>query len=120
MHTVAVYYENQVVGHVPYNLVPTVSAFLRRDGFAEVTGDKVNRGAGYGLEILCIYHLYGPKPYVDRMKGIVENWRSAGYVVTTSCMHGSQARSAYIVDRVGMAVGARLNCPLLEANLYGL
>ena len=41
----AVYYENQVVGHVPYNLAPTVSAFLRRDvnkGFAEVTGDKVN------------------------------------------------------------------------------
>ena len=79
-HAVAVYYENQVVGHVPYNLAPTVSAFLRRDGFAEVTGDKVNRGAGYGLEIPCTYRLYGPKPYVDRMKDIVENWRSAGCV----------------------------------------
>ena len=69
VHAVAVYYENQVVGHVPYNLAPTVSAFLRRDvnkGFAEVTGDKVNRGAGYGLEIPCTYRLYGPKPYVDR------------------------------------------------------
>ena len=71
--------KNQVVGHVPYNLAPTVSAFLRRDvnkGFAEVTGDKVNRGTGYGLEIPCTYRLYGPKPYVDRMKDIVENWRS--------------------------------------------
>ena len=69
VHAVAVYYENQVVGHVPYNLAPTVSAFLRRDvnkGFAEVTGDKVNRGAGYVLEIPCTYRLYGPKPYVDR------------------------------------------------------
>ena len=54
-NTVAVYYENQVVGHVPFNLAPTVSAFLSRDayksfaeGFAEVIEDKVNRGAGLG------------------------------------------------------------------------
>ena len=36
------------------------TAFLRRDinkGFAEVTGDKVNRGAGYGLEVPCTYRL---------------------------------------------------------------
>ena len=76
----AVYYENQVVGHVPYNLAPTVFAFLRRDVNKQVTGDKVNRGAGYGLEIPCTYRFYGPKPYVDRMKDIVENWRSAGCV----------------------------------------
>ena len=81
----AVYYENQVVGHVPYNLAPTVSAFLRslrckQRLCTEVTGDKVNRGAGYGLEIPCTYRLYGPKPYVDWMKDIVGNWRSAGCV----------------------------------------
>ena len=67
VHAVAVYYENQVVVHVPYNLAPTVCTFLRRDvnkRFAEVTGDKVNRSAGYGLEIPCTYGLYGPKPYV--------------------------------------------------------
>ena len=43
-----------------------ISQFLRRDcnkGFAEVTGPRVNRGAGYGLEIPCVYKLYGPKPY---------------------------------------------------------
>ena len=48
VHAVAVYYDNYVVGHIPYNIAPKVSAFLRRDvnkGFAEVTGDKVNRGA---------------------------------------------------------------------------
>ena len=33
--------------------------------FAKVVGEKVNRGAGYGLE--CIYQ---PKPYIDKMK----NW----------------------------------------------
>ena len=31
MHAVAVYYERQIIGHVPYNLAPTMSAFLRRD-----------------------------------------------------------------------------------------
>ena len=64
VHAVAVYCDGQIVGHVPYNLAPILSAFLRRDvnkGFAEVTGDELNRGAGYGLEIPCIYRLYGPK-----------------------------------------------------------
>ena len=36
--------------------------------FAEVTGEKENRGAGYGLEIPCVYHPYGPKVYIDKMK----------------------------------------------------
>ena len=34
-----------IVGHVPYNLAPTVSHFLQRSfnkGVAEVTGDRVN------------------------------------------------------------------------------
>ena len=35
-------------------------------GFATVNGGKVNRGAGYELEILCVYHFYGPKPYIDK------------------------------------------------------
>ena len=51
-----VYYDNEVVGHIPYNLAPKVSAFLKRDdnkGFAEITG--MNRGAGYGLEVPCVY-----------------------------------------------------------------
>ena len=27
--------------------------------------DKINRGAGYGLEVPCVYRLYGPKVYID-------------------------------------------------------
>ena len=51
-HAVAVLNEEYViVGHVPYNLAPVVEMFLRREVFAEVTGSRVNRGAGYGLEI---------------------------------------------------------------------
>ncbi len=46
--------------------------------FAEVTGEKVNRG-GYGLEVPCIYRLYGPKVYIARMKEMVEPLITAGY-----------------------------------------
>ena len=56
VHAVAVLKDGQVVGHIPYNLAPIVEMFLRRDcnkGFAEVTGARINRGAGYGLEIPC-------------------------------------------------------------------
>lgn len=83
VHAVAVYFEDQVVGHVPYNIAPKMSAFLRRDvnkGFAEVAGDRVNRGAGYGLEVPCTYRLYGPKAYVDKMKEFVDSLRSAGHL----------------------------------------
>ena len=53
-----------------------LSSFLTRDvnkAFAEVTGEKVNRRAGYGLQIPCVYRLYGPKAYVDRMKEITDS-----------------------------------------------
>ena len=42
-----------VVGYVPFNLAPVLSAFLTRavsKRFVEVTSPKVNQGAGYSLE----------------------------------------------------------------------
>ena len=48
---------------------PYLSRFLARDvnkAFAEVTGEKVNGRAGYGLEI--VYHVYGHKTYVIKLK----------------------------------------------------
>ena len=76
VHAVAVLREGQVVGHIPYNLAPTVELFLRREvnkGFVEVSGARVNRGAGYGLEIPCKYRLYGPKVYCDKLKQLLLN-----------------------------------------------
>ena len=47
--------------HVPFNLASiNISNVLKRDtnkAFAKVVGDKVNRGAGYGLKIPCVYSL---------------------------------------------------------------
>ena len=48
----AVYLDDVIVGYIPHNLVPQLSQFLQRDvnkAFVEVTGCRVNRGAGYGL-----------------------------------------------------------------------
>ena len=41
---------------------------------------KINRGAGYGLEIPCIYRLYGPREYIDKMKEIIDSLKTNGFV----------------------------------------
>ena len=72
-----------VVGHVPYNLAQIFSHFLKRDvnkAFAEVTGTKVNRGAGYGLEVPCKYKIYGSKPYIDKIKVTIDRLVSSGLI----------------------------------------
>ena len=77
-NAVAVYEEDSIVGHVPYNLAPYLSRFLARDvnkAFAEVTG-----GAGYGLEIPCVYRVYGPKTYVDKLKELTDSMKAAGHI----------------------------------------
>ena len=40
-------------------------------------GERVNRGAGYGLEVPCVYRLYGPRVYID-MKELVESLSAFG------------------------------------------
>ena len=56
--------------YISINLAPTVSNFLKRsvkNGTVEVTGQQVNRGAGFSLEMPCKYRLYGPEAYLDRI-----------------------------------------------------
>ena len=82
-NAVAVLKEDSVVGHVPRNLSSKLFHFLRRDvnkAFVEVTGPKVNRGAGYGLEIPCVYRLYGPPAYIQRMKELVDSLAASGHI----------------------------------------
>ena len=60
-----------------------MSRFLKRDvniAYAKVTGEKINRGAGYGLEIPCVYQLYGPREYIDKMKEIIYSLKTNGFV----------------------------------------
>ena len=71
---VAVLKSGRVVGHVPKNLAPIFSPFLRRScnkAVVEITGKRVNRGAGYGLEAPYVYRLYGPDAFLQRMRELV-------------------------------------------------
>ena len=81
-NAVAVHIVETIVGHVPYNIA-YMSRFLKRDvniAYAKVTGGKINRGAGYGLEISCIYRLYGPREYIGKMKEIIDSLKTNGFV----------------------------------------
>ena len=71
IHTVAIYRDAKIVGHVPYNLTPRMSAFFMRENKAfEKSQEPKTTGE---LEVPCIYSLYGPNVYVDKMKALVES-----------------------------------------------
>ena len=56
--------EEVVVGHVPKNISKYVFMFLSLPSCAldiVVTGKRVNRGGGYGLEIPASFCFYGPE-----------------------------------------------------------
>ena len=76
---VCVLKDGEVVGHIPFNISNAVSHFLLREcnkGFVTVTGKKVNRGAGFGLEIPCTYEFYGPEPYIQKLEAIFVSLRN--------------------------------------------
>lgn len=69
--------DGAIVDHIPYNLAPIVSPILAEEfdkGRVEVTGNRVNHSAGYGLETQCIYmyQLNGPKKFTHVEECIVK------------------------------------------------
>ena len=82
-NAVAIVRDGSVVGHVPFNLAPLFSHFLRRElnkGTVRITGSRVNRGGGYGLEIPCTYSLYGPAAFLQRVASVVEELRQKNLI----------------------------------------
>ena len=60
---IAIYQCKRIVGHVPKNLSKFFHQFLPLPNCTisyEVTGKRVNRGGGYGLEIPVKYTFLGP------------------------------------------------------------
>ena len=67
------------MGHVPANVSSIFYHFLSREGnygTVKVTGSRVNRGAGYGLEIPCLYTLFGSTKYLQRLATLVDELKS--------------------------------------------
>ena len=82
-NAVAVLKDTTIVGHVLQNFSPRLFQFLRRDfnkAFAVIQGERMNRGAGYGLEVPCIYRLYGPPAYINILKELVNEHIIAGHL----------------------------------------
>ena len=64
-----------IVGHVPRHTCKTIFFFLKKDGstgYCEVTGRRLNCGAGLGVEVPCLYRVYGRSAYMDRLKEILQ------------------------------------------------
>ena len=67
-HAVAIFWENNVVGHVPQSLCGFFWRFLTLPGTsirAEVLGRRVNRGAGNGLEVPVRFIFQGHRKAVE-------------------------------------------------------
>ena len=70
-NAVAVMYEDRVVGHIPLVISKCISLFLTLpETFYEtkVTGERINRGGGYGLEVAHKYRISGQEKAVDWIK----------------------------------------------------
>jgi len=62
------------VDHVPREICKNVYHFLNYDGnvaFCEVTGERCNRGAGFGVEIPCVFKFYGRRMHVVKLKELL-------------------------------------------------
>ena len=74
---VAVKTNGRIVGHVPRGFSSAVFYYLSRPcnrGVVEITGMKINCGAGYGLEVPCIYCFSGPEHYLWRLKQFLKHY----------------------------------------------
>ena len=74
VHTVALTRDGEIAGHIPYAIARVVLFFLARGGHSGscvVIGPPVNCGVQLGVEVPCLYKLYGRQEYVQRLKTLL-------------------------------------------------
>ena len=67
-NAVAVMYEDRVVSLISLAISKCISLFLTLPESlleTKLTGKRINQGGGYGLEVLCKYHISGKEKAVD-------------------------------------------------------
>ena len=65
----------RVVGHVPKTVSKAVYFFLNKDAhssFCEVTARSTNRGVDLGVEVSCVYRIYGRQSHIDRLSQLLQ------------------------------------------------
>ena len=71
INAVTVVKDDRTVGHVLKNLAAHFLFFLAQD-FNKVAGVRVNHGSEYGLEIPCVFKLYGSKQFVEHLERLID------------------------------------------------
>ena len=67
---------NRIVGHVPLNYAPIFHRFLKLPNHrirCRVTGERINRGGGYGLEIPADYIFLGDAKAIRWISGRISS-----------------------------------------------
>ena len=106
INAVAVVKDDRTACHILKNLAPHFSFFLARDfskGLCEVAGVHMNHGGGYGLEIPCVFKLYGPKQFVECLERLIDQlsnntsvFRKTGPTLLMDCCYCMLLPSSYI------------------------
>ena len=75
-------YISTILQNLIYILPVEIFDKRRKQGVRRVDRrkSKQTRRAEYGLEIPCVYRLYGPKAYVDRIKEISDSTMTSGLI----------------------------------------
>ena len=86
---IAIFHSKRIVGHVPKNLSKFFYQFLSLPNCiisCEVTGKRVNRGGGYGLEIPVKYTFLGPNKAIEWIEKRVTEIISEVVMKTEHCL----------------------------------
>ena len=85
----AIFHSKRIVGHVPKNLSKFFYQFLSLSNYTiscEVTGKRVNRGGGCGLEIPVKYTFLGPNKAIEWIEERVTEIISEVVMKTEYCL----------------------------------
>ena len=74
--SVAIVKEQEVVGHIPRRISNIIFFFLGYNEnnivSCEITGQHINRGAGLGIEVPCVYRFRGHGTHITRSQEFLE------------------------------------------------
>ena len=88
-NAVAVMYEDRVVGHIPLAISKCISLFLILPGSflkTKVSGKRIKREGGYGLEVPCKYRISGQEKAVDWIKRKATTFLQEHSIAVNKCL----------------------------------
>ena len=81
--------KESIVGHMPQNISKICMLFLKVPNTsitAEVVGERLNCGGGYGLEIPVMYCFHGPEKLINWLGKKIKAVKSDLYCKVVKCL----------------------------------